>query len=301
MPFIPNYNDATYGDQAEPDSVDFDIIIEGFANIGVLSGCAVTSNNITPVSPNTTLTNAIAVASGTISSGITASATVTAGSLTVTASNSTLPRFDLVVVNTSGTKSVRAGTPSTNPVFPTPASNEIVLAAVYVPPSATTIAAGNIIDKRIFVVNPVVNGSNNVATRYTVVKANDTTVSASTVLVNAGLDVAVAASTIYIIDYTLLVESNTTADLRLGLTFPTGTIATLTDGAGSNSLYAIQTGNLILQGATITAGSPQIFKVYVWASVSTTAGTLGLTFAQSSASGTTILRANSRAEYTTIA
>ena len=26
MPFIPNYADATYGDQSEPDSVDFELI-----------------------------------------------------------------------------------------------------------------------------------------------------------------------------------------------------------------------------------------------------------------------------------
>lgn len=45
MPFIPNYSDATYPDVAEPDSIDFEILIAGIGGDGVLSSCDVTASS----------------------------------------------------------------------------------------------------------------------------------------------------------------------------------------------------------------------------------------------------------------
>lgn len=61
------------------------------------------------------------------------------------------PRFDLITVNSSGTKAVTAGTASSNPVFPAIPANSIVLAAIYVPAADTDIDANQIIDKRVTV------------------------------------------------------------------------------------------------------------------------------------------------------
>lgn len=143
MPFtIPNYGDASYGDQAEPDSIDFNILASSIAGNGVISGCAVTAQGTPDMS--------VAVSAGTVSIGGTVVA-VSAGTVTITTANATDPRFDLIRVNSGGTLSALAGTASSNPVFPTPASTDVVLASVYVPANDTTIGSTQIVDKRIIV------------------------------------------------------------------------------------------------------------------------------------------------------
>jgi hypothetical protein len=129
--------------QASPDKVDFDILVQGVNGEGVVSGCAVTAQG----SPDMT----VAVASGVVRiAGITAS--VTAGNVTIGAAHGSLPRFDLITVNTAGSKANTAGTANANPVYPSggaAAGSSIVLAAVYVPAADTTIGATQIEDKRV--------------------------------------------------------------------------------------------------------------------------------------------------------
>jgi hypothetical protein len=142
MPFIPNYDSAAFPAQAEPDAVDFDIILAGIAGQGVLSGCAVTAQG----TPNMT----VAVASGSITySGNTVA--VAAASPTVTAAHATYGRLDLVYANTSGQALVQAGTASNVPVLPSIPANSVALAAIYVPANDTAINSNQIIDKRIIV------------------------------------------------------------------------------------------------------------------------------------------------------
>ena len=45
LSFLPNEADATFTDQAEPDSVDFQILLLGYQQTGVVSGCAVTESS----------------------------------------------------------------------------------------------------------------------------------------------------------------------------------------------------------------------------------------------------------------
>jgi hypothetical protein len=94
MPFIPNAPDAANENQAELDSVDLEILLAGIKGDGVISGCAVTAQG----SPNMT----VAVASGVVKVGTTR-ATVSSGNVTITTAHSLNPRFDLIVVNNSGT------------------------------------------------------------------------------------------------------------------------------------------------------------------------------------------------------
>ncbi|HJS83598.1 MAG TPA: hypothetical protein VJ742_12265 [Nitrososphaera sp.] len=92
----------------------------------------------------------LAVASGLILvAGI--PATVSSGNVTVTTAHATNPRFDLVAVNNSGTKSVVAGTAAVTPVFPAIPANSVILAAVYVPANDTAIQSNQLVDKRITV------------------------------------------------------------------------------------------------------------------------------------------------------
>jgi len=137
---IPNAAAAEDPSQAMVDSGDFDVLVAAFAGTGVVSGCAVTAQG----TPDMTL----AVAAGTVAVAGT-SVAVTGGNVTITAANATNPRFDLVVVNNTGVKSVTAGTPAAQPVFPAIPANSVVLASVRVPAGAGSINSQKIWDRRV--------------------------------------------------------------------------------------------------------------------------------------------------------
>lgn len=139
---IPNIDDAFNVNQAEIDSVDLTILIGGLDGDAVVSGCAVTAQG----SPNMT----VAVASGVVIVAGTR-ASVVGANVTITAANGTNPRFDLIVSNNSAVLSAVAGTAAANPVFPAIPASSVVLAAVYVPASDTTIETNQITDKRVIV------------------------------------------------------------------------------------------------------------------------------------------------------
>lgn len=115
-----------------------DVLVAGINGIDcVLSGCAVTGGaDMTP-----------AVAKGAVlSNGV--MFPVTAGDVTIGAADATNPRIDLIVVNSSGTKAVRAGTAAASPKPPARTANDVVLAAVYVPANDTSIESSKIVDMR---------------------------------------------------------------------------------------------------------------------------------------------------------
>lgn len=141
-PFIPNFPDVAYADQAEPDSIDFEILLGAFNGTGVASGCEVTAT------PTGNLVVAVAAGDVIINSQ---RYTVTAGNVDL----SSLPdadynRFALITVGTSGTPTYAAGPISNNPRFPSIPSNAAVLAAAYLPAAGTDILQTQIVDKRVF-------------------------------------------------------------------------------------------------------------------------------------------------------
>lgn len=116
-----------------------DVLVAGIQGIDcVLSGCAVTGGaDMTP-----------AVAKGAVLSNGTMFA-VTAGDVTIGAADATNPRIDLIVVNSSGAKAVRAGTAAAAPKPPARTANDVVIAAVYVPATDTSIETTKCIDMRV--------------------------------------------------------------------------------------------------------------------------------------------------------
>lgn len=104
---------------------------------GVLSGCGITGGaDMTP-----------AVAKGAVlSNGVLRA--VAAGDVTIGTAHATNPRIDLIVVDSSGAKQVRAGTPSANPKPPARTANDVVLGAVYVPANDTSIETTKVTDLR---------------------------------------------------------------------------------------------------------------------------------------------------------
>ena len=151
---IPNYSLAVSngaGDQAEPDSVDFQILGNNACALLydpalTTGGGAVTGN----ASANSVTVSAYKVLSNGVPYSKTSSSTV---SLDEGGAN---PRFDLIVIpsNAVTTPTVRKGTEdSTNPVFPALTDGDVVLAAIYRPAGTTTgyPAPAYVIDKRQFV------------------------------------------------------------------------------------------------------------------------------------------------------
>jgi hypothetical protein len=122
-----------------------EVLVAGVSGVDcVLSGCAITGGaDMTP-----------AVAKGAVLSNGTLFA-VTAGDVTIGAADATNPRIDLIVVNSSGTKAVRAGTPAAAPKPPARTANDVVLGAVYVPANDTSIETTKIVDMRVFPTSPV--------------------------------------------------------------------------------------------------------------------------------------------------
>lgn len=168
MPFIiPNATDTTSGnryaalDQAEPDSLDFEIL--GNDSCGVLSGCAVTaqvSGGLTVnVSSGYVVLNNIAYAVGAVNN------------LSLISPDPTDKRFELVIARKLADNSISVmvipGTnSSTNPTYPRSISRidgatsgssttidpstDVVLAAVY-RTGSSPVTKANIVDKRVSV------------------------------------------------------------------------------------------------------------------------------------------------------
>ncbi len=142
--FLINEDDATFDDQAEPDSVDFEILLLAYQGTGVKSGCAVTESAAPGMK--------VDVASGT---GYLAWAEVAVSAsvdLTVTAADGSNPRVDLVSINSGGTAVVTAGTAAAQPVAPAIPATSMPIAFLYVPTSDTTITDNQINDKRVIIV-----------------------------------------------------------------------------------------------------------------------------------------------------
>lgn len=138
---IPDKGEATNDRQSILFQEYLDGLIDGFEQRNcVLSGCAVTGGaDMTP-----------AVASGVvISQGAVFS--VTGADVTITAADGTNPRFDLIVVNSSGALAVRTGTAAANPKPPARSAGDVLLAVVHVAASDTAIGSGDIVDLRTIV------------------------------------------------------------------------------------------------------------------------------------------------------
>jgi hypothetical protein len=156
---IKNESQVTYLDQAEIDSGDISILERVAAGTWVVSGGAVTAQGTADG------TVAVAVGVGRLGGS---NKTITAGNVTVlsgsanpdgstgTASDSTLARFDLIVLNTSSQLGVIHGTlaglsPNNDGSYlcEFPATTNLVLAAIFIPPNSTVVTSSMIQDKRI--------------------------------------------------------------------------------------------------------------------------------------------------------
>jgi hypothetical protein len=141
---VPNDSSSFADTQSELHEADLQTLALGLQLTGVVSGCAVTAQG----TPDMT----VAVAAGSvIVDGVLA--TVSSGNVTITTADATNPRYDLVVVDNAGAKSVTAGTAAANPDKPDVPADRAVLAEVLVLAADTTIETDKIVDKRVFIAN----------------------------------------------------------------------------------------------------------------------------------------------------
>lgn len=141
MPFdLPNKGTTAANIQSAAFATDFDVLQAGVAGIDcVLAGCAVTtagSSLVLDVAKGAVLSNGVLRA-------------VAAGTVTIGTADATNPRIDLVVIDSTGARVVRAGTAAAIPAPPARTANDVVLAFVYVPANDTAIASNQIVDKRV--------------------------------------------------------------------------------------------------------------------------------------------------------
>lgn len=159
---VPNALGLTYPRMAEPDQIDFATAAN--AQWGVVDGCGVTISGFTAM-----------VAGG--------CSIVNGSFVTVAATNVSLggsgaqDRFDAIVVDNGGRVSILGGAPALDPVFPDVPITATLLAVVFVPTGAATLA-GMVIDKRRFVSKalltkidttlPLINNANDLGNHFSV-------------------------------------------------------------------------------------------------------------------------------------
>lgn len=170
----------TFDGQTVPDSTDFALLTGSMDGTGVISGCAVT--------PHTGSDMNVSIAAGIVLIAGLPVIVAAVTSLAVGAASS-FDRRDIVVVNSSGTVSVTAGTPCTTagwsrtstslpPVKQAIPANSTVLAEVYVASATTVIATGNIVDKTTLLLS--LNNAINRTASATVTAGEDTAFTGST-------------------------------------------------------------------------------------------------------------------------
>ncbi len=134
--FIPNIADVASNrkESAWPDALHFDVLKAAYDLNGILDGCAISDGS-------TGLEVDIAVGCVVID-GV--AKTVAAQTVTLAAAHATLPRLDLMTVNTSGTLVANVGTPLAVPVYVAIPPSEVVVGTVLVAATATALTDDDI-------------------------------------------------------------------------------------------------------------------------------------------------------------
>ncbi len=134
--FIPNIADVASNrkESAWPDALHFDVLKAAYNLNGILEGCAISDGS-------TGLEVDIAVGC-VIIDGV--AKTVAAQTVTLAAAHATLPRLDLITINTSGTLVATTGTPLAVPVYDPIPSSQVVVGTVLVAATATALTDDDI-------------------------------------------------------------------------------------------------------------------------------------------------------------
>lgn len=136
FPYVPDKGTAQNDIQSIAFGLDFEVQVAAASGFdGIIIGCELTQQ----ASPDMT----VAVAAGLVISNE-ALLAYAGGNATIGTADATNPRIDLIVINSSGSLAVRAGTAAAAPKPPARTANDVVLGHVYVPANDTTITEDQI-------------------------------------------------------------------------------------------------------------------------------------------------------------
>jgi D-arabinose 5-phosphate isomerase GutQ len=259
---IPNAPLASVIDQSEPDSGDFKAL--GDRKTGVISGCLVSANS----TPNQTVT----ITDGeVISNGVFCTLTGSGGTTSLSLGQGTAgaARFDIVVINSTGTLTARTGTAGSNPTFPTLEDGDVFLAAVYrASGTSDIISSTRIIDKRVITPSSMVRSGSG-APSSSLGAVGD-------IYINTSVSSSTGQSQVYL---------KTTSSLweNLAEYYPTATANTANtlvqrDGSGNFSAGTITanlTGTATAAPWTGITGRPTVGNVTVGTSATPSGGSAG--------------------------
>lgn len=149
-------NPATYLQQAQPDAVDFEVIASAWNGTGIQFGCVVSVHSGGA---------AIDISAGRAMIAGVGFAVAAQTNIAITSGDASNVREDLVIVNSAGTASIVTGTAGAQACFPAITKDadgnlaRVVLSAIHVPATATTITSSNLTDKRMVMQNvPMTSG-----------------------------------------------------------------------------------------------------------------------------------------------
>jgi hypothetical protein len=258
---------ATYP-QAQIDPADFEILMAGFSNHGVLdpAACVVTAQVVPDMTVHVDVGD-VMVGGDTTAQIL----SVSADDLTITAAHATFDRFDLIEVDDTGTLAVDTGTADATPVFPDPPDDVTVLAAVYVPANVTAITDAHIVDKRVLLPIPPAPSA---GVWTTVSKDTDEAITRTTVAADSELTFHMLANTEYRIRLTLLVSASSggasrgfkwrhagpASPTRLALRWVVDRLASGITTAGAPSIDIAYSGSDITDNSVQSTGS---FGLYI--------------------------------------
>lgn len=141
IPYVPDKGTAQNDIQSIRFSLDDEVLSAAALGLdGIITGCELTQQ----ASPDMT----VAVAAGVVISNDAVLA-YAGGNATIGTADSTNPRIDLIVINSSGSLATRAGTAAAAPKPPARTANDVILGHVYVPASDTTITEDQITRARL--------------------------------------------------------------------------------------------------------------------------------------------------------
>jgi hypothetical protein len=264
---IPNAPLASVIDQSEPDSGDFQAL--GDRKTGVISGCLVAANS-TP-DQTVTVANGEVISNGVFRTLVAGSGTTT--SLSLGQGTAGAARFDIVVINSTGTLTARTGTAGSNPTFPTQEDGDVFLAAVYrASGTSDIISSTRIIDKRVITPSSMVRSGALTAPN----PPSSTLGNVGDIFVNTSVSSSTGQSQVYL---------KTTSSLweNLAEYYPIATANTVNtlvqrDGSGNFSAGTITanlTGTATAAPWTGITGRPTVGNVTVGTSATPSGGAAG--------------------------
>lgn len=283
-------NSVTKAKLGDTVRLEMSAALKGLQGQGVYSGCVVTEDN------------AGAGLDVDVSAGHIAfqnlGVLVTAGEVTLASAHATLPRIDIVWVNTSGTLGKTDGTAATNPVAPAIPANSVLLASVYRAATDDVIQNADITDQRVRGYWPQIVRQTSTVTNTDHAGAFQAT----------ELTITLGASEDWAVEYVVIYDGNESAtpDLEMEVTVPSGAVGTTafiaplpTTATGfSASLLNLALTNPTAansQLGTVSTGfagqSHLTSKIFV--RNSTTPGNLTWNFRREGTSGTTEVHENS--------